>query len=363
MSLSVNKLDNMLVSKGLIPKKYFAMKQSCVYIEVLILETADSFLLYIPSKYDVLLKDGTDVYNMDYLEIAEDGNVTDDFAGEPDNFELEKQYDGVDLAIDPTNKTKDLASALEESYNHPVALKDVTNKDKSKIKEIFRQLRRLKFCVQGIRYKLCILYKNFMCCIRRDDTFEGFTISGHPGVPSMRLLVTLDLENLYEKLDSVAVDVTTVREGVCNVLDKTHHKHTTNLTKMLSQKDVLTNSADMVTTKKARYSVYLARLGTMLTAINITEAGQLDKLARIEEHYKVDVSVKGLHSDIERSHQMAKINSEIDKVNAVKEEVVRTIVTVKRGLENLSLEVDRICFDNTIMIDAIIKNFIQLSAL
>jgi hypothetical protein len=363
MSLSINKLDGLLASRGLVPKKYFSIKRSCVYIEVLSLATADRFMLYIPSKYDITLNGGNDVYNLEYMEVTEDGNIPSDYAGEPDNFDLEKQYDGIDLSIDPTDQTKDISASLEESYNHPVSLKDVSHTEKQRIREVFRQLRRLKFCVQSISYKLCIFYKCFLCCIRRDDTFEGFVAARYPGTPTMSLMVTLDLEALYGKLDSVSVDIATVREGVCRVLDRNYHRHTVNLGKMLSHKDTLTSSGDSVARKKAKYVSYLSRLSAMLATTNLAEEKQLEKLARIEEQYTAEASVKGLHSDIERSHQVAKCDGEIGKIGAVKEEIVRNIIGVRRKIEDLSLRADRICFDNSVMIDAIVKNFIQLSEL
>jgi hypothetical protein len=132
---------------------------------------------------------------------------------------------------------------------------------------------------------------------------------------------------------------------------------------MLSHKDTLTSSGDSVARKKAKYVNYLSRLSAMLTATNLAEEKQLEKLARIEEQYTAEASLKGLHSDIERSHQVAKCDGEIGKIGAVKEEIVRNIIGVRRKIEDLSLRADRICFDNSVMIDAIVKNFIQLSEL
>ena len=363
MSLSINRLDELLQSRGLIPKKYFSIKQSCVYVEVLNLATADSFMLYIPSKYDIPVSGGSDVHNMDYMDVTEDGNIPNDYAGEPDNFDVEKQYDGIDLGLSESGRGKDMSSSLEESYNHPVSLRDVGNDERQRLREIFRQLRRLKFCVQNLSYKLCILYRSFLCCIRRDDTFEGFVLARHPGIGQMRMMVTIDLEALYGKLDSITVDVTTVQEGISRVLDRNHRKNTANLAKMLSQREVLVSSGGIVEHKKAKYSTALARLKAMLHSVNSAEEKQVQRMSDIEAQYTAEASVKGLHSDIERSHRVAKCDAELAKIRGVKEEIVRSIIGVRSKIEDLSLKVDRICFDNSVMIDAIVKNFLQLSEL
>ena len=160
MPLSINKLEKILSKKGLLPKKYFIMHGLCVYIEVLSISNADSFMLYIPSKYEIVIPEtNNNVYKIRYIDVSQDGNVTGDYAGEPDNFELEKEYDEVDMDFSTDNfRGEDMAEYLEEHYKHSVSLKDNTKDDTKHLREIFRQLHRLRFCVQSISYKLCILF-------------------------------------------------------------------------------------------------------------------------------------------------------------------------------------------------------------
>lgn len=361
MPLSLNKLEKLLTVKGLLPKKFFIMHNLCVYIEVLSISNADSFMLYIPSKYEIHVGSGDDVYKVRYIDITEDGNIPGDYAGDPDNFDLEQQYDEVDIDLSPDNRRhSDMAGHLEENYNHPVSLKDISKEDTNKLREIFRQLRRLKFCVQSLKYKLCILYKDYLCCIRRDDTFECFVVRYLRGPAERKLMITLDLETLYEKIDSVSVDIKTVREGIYRVLDKNQGKHIRNLQKMLEQKNDLTIFSDLVLHKKTRYADYLAKLELLLTNLGTAEKKNIEKLMEIEEKYSGEASLKGLHVDIEKTHQVAKYETELSRINVVKQELIRTILVVKAKHEDLALSTDVIVFDNIIMIDAIVKNFVKL---
>ena len=160
---------------------------------------------------------------------------------------------------------------LENNYNHPLSLKDVSKDDMKILREIFRQLKRLRLCVQSLKYKLCITYKNYLCCIRRDDTFDGFSILGISGNRERKLFVTIDLEAMYQKLNTLSLDVKTVREGVYRVLDKNHVKHTRNLQKILEHKADFVNSSEFVGRKKSKYTSYLKELETMLEKLKKVE--------------------------------------------------------------------------------------------
>ena len=363
MALSFNKLEKLLTRKGLIPKKFFIMHGFIVYIEVLSIENADSFMLYIPSKYEIAIGLGDDVFKVKYIDVTEDGHIPGDYAGEPDNFDLDKEYDCDDIDLSPGLRSKgNLADHLEEKYNHPVSLKDNNKSDDIKqLREVFRQLRRLKFCTQSLKYKIAITFNNYLCCIRRDDTYECFFINSFGGSSDKRLMVTIDLETLYEKIDSVSIDIKTIREGIYRVLDKNQGKHIQNIHKLLEQKTVLTKFSNIVLRKKEQYSTYLKSLEQLLIDLTRAEKKIIDKLLEIEDKYSGQASLKGLHSDIEKTHQIGKYETELSRINSIKQELIRNILIVKSKHENLSLRVDNIVFDNIIMIDAILKNFVKLS--
>lgn len=361
MPLSLNKLERLLSTKGFIIKKYFTVKGFCVYVEVLSITNADSFLLYIPSKYEIQAEKGNNTYKVQYIELDEDGNIPGDYAGEPDNFDLEKAYDEVDIDLSQ-NDGHDLVDHLEENYNRPVSLKDITKDDKKDLCDVFRQLRRFRFCVQSIRYKLAIVFKNYLCCIRRDDALECFSIRNYSNRDNRKLMVSMDLETLYAKLDTVAVDVKTVRDGIYKVLDKNQLKHSRNLTHMLEQNNDITSYSNIVYIQKEQYVTYIMRLETMLAQLGDSEKKTVEKLMALDDRYS-DPSLKGLHNDIERTHLTSKQEIELERINTVKQEIIRTIVVLKTKQENLMLKVDKIFFDNSVMLDAILKNMITLQSI
>ena len=362
MALSLQKLEKLLESKGLIPKRYFTIDRLCVYIEVLVINTADIFFLYIPSKYDIKAPKDSRTFKIKVIDVDENGTIAGDYAGEMDNIELEKQYEEVDIDINPDVRTReDLEGRLVDNYNHPLSLQNVSKKDMKQLREIFRQLRRLKLCVQSLKYKLCIIFKNYLCCIRRDDTFEGFIVKSSTGKEERKLHVSIDLESFYSKIDTISLDVKTVREGVYRVLDKNHVKHTRNLQKILEHKADFVNSSEFIGKKKSKLSMYLKDLETMLEKMRTAEYEVLENITQINERYNSEISIKGLHSDIEKTHLLSKQEEKLANINIVKQDIVRNILIVKSKLEDLSLKVDKVCFDNIVMLDAILRNFVDMT--
>ena len=364
MPLSINKLQKFLFKKGLIPKKYFQIQGLCVYIEILCIDTSDVFMLYIPSKYEIHIQHGEDVYELDYVKMEENGNIPDDYAQNPDDIELEKQYDNIDLEFNIDDKKVAMQEKLEEDYNHPLSLKDITTKDIHKLREIFRQLRRFKLCVQSIKYKLCILYKHFVCCIRRDDTLEGFVIQNYMvRNNNLRLMVTIDLENFYTKIDSLSIDLKTVNDGLQAVLDKNQQRHTKSLNKMMEKRDTLLDFSSKILRKKEKYYANIYLLKESLDKLLDSEAELYEKIHSINETYEHNVGIKALHTDIEKSHIISRYKSELDKITNLKEEIINNIIILQTKYQNITLTVDKIWFDNIVMIDSIIKNFSELAQL
>lgn len=359
MPLSFNKLEKLLSGRGLLPKKYFTIHDLIIYVEVLSLSNASCFMLYIPSKYEIEISGGDDVYKVKYVDVTEDGHIPEDYAGESDAIELRKNYDGIEL--DSNENHADIQGYLEDKYKYPVSLKSGKNKDVVKLREVFRQLRRLKFCTQSLKYKLAIVFDHHICCIRRDDTYECFAIQGPSLGEEKRLMVTIDLETLYEKIDTVSVDIKTIRNGVCKVLDKNQNKHIRDIQKMLEQKNKLLVFSGIVKEKKDKYSKALERLENLLADLVVVEKKNMEKFVEAEEKFLSQNNLKGMNADIERSNQIYKFETEISRINSIKQELIRNILTARSKRENLSLSVDNIVFDNIVMIDAVIKNFTKLS--
>ena len=79
----------------------------------------------------------------------------------------------------------------------------------------------------------------------------------------------------------------------------------------------------------------------------------------LNEKYN-DTKLKGLHNDIEKAHQQSNLDGELKKIQKMKEDIVKTIFDLKIKREDTMLTVDKIMFDNNVMVECVLRNFTDL---
>jgi hypothetical protein len=355
--LSLNKLENLLATKSIIINKVFIIDNLCVYIEVICTVNGNMFLMYIPSKYDIKPDNRDDIYKISFIDdINNVENVVEEYGDEPDNLEVEKAYHEVDIDVKIENKTN-IAGILEDNYKRPINLKDM-KRDKKDLQNITRQLNRLKFCTQSIKYKLGIKYKNYLTCIRKDDSIDCYLIKKFTGKSVYKLSIIVDLETFYDNIDSINTDINTIQEGVFKVLDKNHISHTRTFSKLLQEEKDIVKVMNDIYEKKKEYNTHTAKLEKILHTINISEKRIFEQIAEAEEKYS---KRDGLHSDIEKSHVLAKYNSDLEKVINLKQEIIKTIMELKMKKEDLFLYTDKFLFDQNVLLDTLFKGIAKIS--
>lgn len=352
MPLSLSKLEEILETKNFIIKKLFVIKQECVFIEIINIITADSCLIYIPSKYTMYEDNRDNIFDIETLDVDSDGNIAEKYSEQPSVFDLERDYTEIELE---STKKGNMEEYLEEKYNYPIDFNEIIKKDLPDIRENFRQLKRLKFTVQNINYKLAIIYKNYICTIKRDNTLDGFVIKNHDKSTDKQLLVCIDLESLYTKIDSLAEDIKVIKENITNILDINQNKHIENLKKMVEKTAYLSSISQKIYHKKLEYKNQLLQLNKLLEKLLENETILSEKMLQISNRYS-DKENKTIHDDIEKSQELSVYNNKLRKVNELKQEIIKTAISIKEKYEKLTLKVDSVFFDSSIMINTIIKN-------
>ena len=143
-------------------------------------------------------------------------SITEEYAGSPED--ISTVYGNTNINVSP-DKSEKIEDHLEDNYKRPISLSDISPEDTVDIKAIYRQVRRLKYCVQNIKYKAGILFKNYICAIRRDDSIDCFYIKHYDRRDTDQLFVITDLEILYEKSEKLLSDVKVVRDSILNILN------------------------------------------------------------------------------------------------------------------------------------------------
>jgi hypothetical protein len=365
MSFSVSKLEKFLTSKNLIPIKYFTMYNICIYVDVISTVTADNFLIYIPSKYEFEMKNSksSNIYEMKYLDFdgSSEENVADEYAGKVDDAYIEDRY----TEVDPKNKIEfkdDFSAKLEDNYNKPITLKDVPIEDNKDLKDLLRQVKRVGFCLKNIEYKSVIIYKNYMCAIKRDDSIECYIIKKYIAKKTKTLYVTTDLEVLYKDSENIASNVKTVRKELYRILDKNHITNMKSLQKIMDLRDELSVLSENAFNKKMEYEKMLKDSYKMFDSIKTSENEIYEKILALKDKYENNQALRNLNGDIEKSHQISKLKTELNDTKKIKEDIIKTIFELRLKRDHAVLEVDKILFDNTIMIECVMKNLSLLGS-
>jgi hypothetical protein len=363
MPMSMQKVEEVLASKGFVIRRYYTLEEYCIYLEVFSVRDASTFMLYVSSRYELKIPFGLkeNVYPLKYMEM--DGIDTANYTDEPDKVEMEQFYNHFDIDFDGgTGNEDDLEKRLKENYNYEVTLKDLKRDDLHSLKEIFRQLKRFLFCVKNIKYKISIFYKNYLCSITKDDELDAFLILNFPKVDEHKLYIYLDLKTMFEKMNTFPADIKSVKDGLHRLLDQNQIKHTKVLNDMIQQRITFLSISDEIAKKKVEILNGCKEFEKLLVTLNQSEIETCNKLTETHEKY-TDFGLQGLHNDIERTHIVSKLENELKKITALKREILDNIFTLRSKYENMSLKMDKILFDNSVMIHEISKNFEELSHL
>jgi hypothetical protein len=303
--------------------------------------------MYIPSKYNFRVSSSLeDSYKLEEIDMTTSDNVADDY-GDDTEATLEK------VVLLPSKNEK-MEKHLENNYKDEITLKDISDQDTIILKSVYRQLKRLSYSVKNIDYKLGIIVKNYLCVIRRDDSINCFYIKKYPRDTQKKLKIILDLELFYEKNDSILEDIYTVRNSIYTILEKNQGNHTNLITKILEDKKQLLSIPTQIEIKNKEYDAMISKLeGILLHTLEKEES----LTEQLKELVKPSAS---LQNDISRAHTRSRLEAEMDKVLKTKTEITKTMVDIRTKKEDMILTIDKLLFDNTIMFDAIAKNFKKL---
>ena len=349
--LSFKKLQKLLEHNNFIIIAILTIDNMCVYIEVLS-SSADIFLLYIPSKYDISVSDvGSDGNKINCFELKSVN--ADDFGGDLNS--LQNTYD--ELTIDDEND-ENIAEKLEDNYKKPISITNI-DEDLKIFKSIYKQLNRLKFCTQSLKYKIGIKNKNLLCCLKRDDSIQCYIIDKNQGIPSNKLFVIVDLELLYEKNEVVVNDIKNVRDGVYKILGETHTKNTKTLLNLTIDKENISKISESFMGQKNTIESYLSELDILLVKTNKAQITNQGKIQEVNDSYNRN-SHNNIHSDTEKSHAINKLMKESETIIKTKDSITNTIIQLKTKQEDMFLSMDKILFDIAVMIDAINKHIADM---
>jgi len=364
MPLSIDRLNQLLEKKGFTCRHYYVVDGHCKFIEILSINTIDSYLLHIPDKYkfEPRTSDRHLVSKIKPIQIINPNNMEQKYTGGIDNLQITESYDEIELKSQYPHQMKefediDMEANLTAQYRRPIILKDVADDDNTTLQCIFRQLTRLRFCVQFLKYKFSILFRDYLVTLNSKSTIECFRIKHNYNSSDERhLYITIDLEVFYENAKILLEDLDQLQNGVRAILDKNQQVQTKHLEVMLTKQQDLIKTLDSFTENKQQIRYELQRFKELFNTVDesindlVHQVNELNNLIPQNTGVKQDKLIKQKHS----------IYIRLTQLYGKKEEIAKSIIYYRKNEHHISLNIDRILFDNNIMLDKIFKNLHQL---
>lgn len=284
-------------------------------------------------------------------------NTADEYGASKE--EIKDIYGTVDITLSP-DKNENLEDQLVDNYRKPLSLSNIAESDIKILKSLYRQLRRLRYSTESIPYKISILYKNYICAIRRDDSVDCFLVKHHPREDIKKMLIVIDLETVYKKDNKILEDISIVRYGIYRIIEKNERIHRRILSKMIQNKDAFFNHIEQIQERRENYSTQLSKLEEILNILSKAEERQHIELHELK-NTKNNGIYKGMQTDLNRVYGTTKIEGELENINSLKNETILLIEKIRKNKENSMLSIDELMFDNIIMFDGISRNFSELN--
>jgi hypothetical protein len=362
MSLSIRKLEKVLLEKGFMPNKYFLLDGRLNLVEIVSLKNATKIMITIPKKYVFELK-GNEENVLKLREIVMDIEDIEEVAGKYSqqdiNNSAQQSYEIEDDEIHKKSE-EDIMDSLLNEYRHPIKLRELRKDNIIDVKDIFRQLKRLKYAVQTLKYKISLMYKSYICVLNTDDTIECFYIRNYEDNDSKRgFSIVVNLELLYDNLKTIEQDTTHINTEIYKMLDKNHLSHSKKLQDLVDTKiEKLEESSISLYRKKEKIESYIASFENLLQDTMNKEKVELEKLYELENN-----DTNEIHKSYSFSRNKANMEKRLEHLGTAKRKVIRNIIDLKNKRENLTLYIDKILFDSIVMLDSVFKNLKTLDEL
>lgn len=361
MTLSIKKLNSLLNVKGLVPIRYYILHSQYYIVDTVSIKNGESVLLYIPEKYKIEVSDDRDFlksylhFKIKNIPIDLSGDIADKYG---DNIDVDKYYKDIDLQENRID-SKNIENMLEENYNHNIILDKANKSDLNNIRNIYKQLNRLKNCVKFVTYKLGIFTDKYICITNEKNEVDCYYIkhSQESKNPKKKIFVIISLESLITSENNIENDVKTIYQGIQTLLEKNQSRNCDKFTQFLIRKDEIYNGIQQIQFFKRKSNDMAEKYGRLLDIINKREQELQEKYESLKRRYN---NTKGINEDLEKNQIFSTIENEINDISDKKDSAREKILELQDYMSDVTLKVDEILFDNIVLLNTIHNNIDKL---
>ena len=358
MPLNLNKVEKLLYENKFIITSFFIQDGKCKFLRIFSIEHADTLIIYIEDEYDFTINESDissrniDIFTLKPITVKEDDNTLDKYKEAPDIKDVEDKYkDTVKLSH---TLDENLEEEMENNYKKKILLNDFERTERIKIKDCISQLKRLNMCTQDLKYRLCIVYDNYLCIVENED-IKCYYLKNQKTDGNKIFFVVVELPIFYDKVKNIITDINVIKSGIYKVLDNNQQNHFENLISLLNKFENIHELFNSVIDKKSHYIQRIDHYKNLLENVIEHENNLKNKMSGIEE----DFSNK-IFNETSYVHQKSKIEAQISDSMKLKQKILNNITNDRQLCDSIYLKTDKSEFDGTIMMDALLKNLVEL---
>lgn len=350
MSLSLDKFQKLLSSYDLMPMRYFEYHERVMLIEVLALQTGDLFVVYVPKGYDFRVDDG-DVYTLKRVKLDPSGEVGPKYAQRLNDLDMSDYYDRVDLLDQEKllDKSVDVEKELIDQYRRKIMVSSSEESAVARCRELVHQLERMSQCVDK-NYGLAIITNSLLVM----DREHIYMVRGRELKQDKAYVVVVDLESLFKNITYVGKDVPEISRGIQRVLNKNHQSHMSRMgltiDGMVRCKANLQGHVERV----QRYSGYVDELVKLVARLKEREASLRQAIRELNQ------SAPSVGGEIAALKKREALEKEAADLLQAKGRAYEKVVELHRRSRDTSLALDKLLFENLVMMVSIQRNLSSL---
>lgn len=349
MPLSLNKLAKLLADKGFVPTKYIKYQGLCIFIEVVSLSSGVVAMIYIPSRFEIPIGDSESIVDVDLV----DPENPDEYADDPE--QVKQAFQSIDFL---TGEETTAESHLSQKYKKKIHLRTGAQSSPEMLKDIIRQLGRLQYCVEDLPYHL-VICKNAYIALMRNGEADCYIIKNHRGESPRTLRVVAELPVFHERGASMDGEVSQIYSGINDILGNNLGKHAVYMDALNQRKGNMRDFSVLIKSKKKEYQDLIKKYEGLLIQLDSREKSVRKELVAL----RTAPTGGTLINSVIHNQNQGGYERQIDECLEVKRSVIDHILKLRGALDEISLNADKVMFDNSVMMDKVFRNFDTLSRL
>jgi hypothetical protein len=359
-TLSIEKLRNILKKKGIIPIKYFLYKDKILFIQVFIIKNCNLFILYIEPEFSFKLEKNSFKSNekacfINRIEIEK-------LMRKNLNKDIRNIYSDINIVSKINLDDSRIGEKLNKEYEHIMTDNDIKKDEDNSYLDTYKQIDRIKNSFSKLKYKISIFSGPYFFIVIDDkikcyiiEKFEEEQISYNSSY-----YIVSNIQNLFEKIESIDYEINEIKGKIEGIWDHTQKTQYDRIIDLYKNKDNVSENYKIVYNKKLE-------LMNIRNKLNETLEQTYNKYKDIEQDYNSHIikmsTIKDVNNDANNIHYKKKLEDKTNEYIVMIDELTNKINKISDKIKDYELTIDKVFYNNFLMMNSIRKNILQLSDL